>query len=266
MKEMKMNTLLGKLDHSSSVFNKEVADYTNYFKRSQGAFRGEKKTYTPREGYSDDPSKVGNMQVQTTVNEQFEWMAKIAKNYLDDTLSIEATNSTGAKRVPLAVDGVYFGDLTALELMRLKSILTSKELIAMFENIPVRSDSIVWNKTQNENYVGRDIYETMMEKGVSRTTESEDVILKDPNIDPANLPGNYRSPIVQKKKVIEIGDYTRQQFSGEWTQRQKAELLNRRSKLVEAVNIALKVVNDELAVETNVNVDKLINFINFGKE
>ena len=55
----KMNVVLAKVDHSASVYAKEVNEYAQYFKNAQGAFRGEKKTYIPREGYPDDPTKKG---------------------------------------------------------------------------------------------------------------------------------------------------------------------------------------------------------------
>lgn len=118
---------------------------------------------------------------------------------MKDLFSVEATNSAGAPRVELIVDGVSFGKLTALDLMRLKTILTSKQLEDMYANIPVRSDS--------------------------------EVILKDPNLDPAN----YNAKVTVKKKTVETGDYTLQKFTGAWTQRQRAELLQRRSKILAAV-------------------------------
>ena len=158
-----------------------------------------------------------------------------------------------------------FGELTALDLMRLKSILTSKELVTMYERIPVYSDSEVWTPSKNVEYKDREVLETEMQKGVTRTTETEDVILKDPNINPANIPENYRAAVVQKKKTVETGDYTFQKFTGEWSQRQKADLLDRRSRVLKAVIAALKEVNDQEVMAENLNVDALVDFIHFGK-
>ena len=245
---IKMNTLLAKVDHSQTVFNKEMTAYAVLFKNKQGMFRGERKTYAPREGYPEDPTKQGTTAVQSTRNEQF---------------SVEATNSIGAKRVPLVVDGVKLGDLTALDLMRLKSILTSGPLDTMYDLIPVRSDSEVWTKADGD-YANRDVYCTPMLKGVVRTTESEEVILKDPNLDPAHLPANYNAKTTVKKKTVEIGDYTMQKFSGEWTQTQKAQLLDRKSRLLNAVIAALKEVNDVEAVPSNLDVKAMLNFIHKG--
>lgn len=261
---IKMNTLLAKVDHSQAVFNKEMSAYAALFKNKQGMFRGERKTYAPREGYPEDPTKQGTTAVQSTVNEQLDWFAdKVAINYLTEQFSVEATNSLGAKKVPLVVDGINFGELTALDLMRLKSILTSGPLELMYETLPVRSDSEVWTKADGD-YAGREVFCTPMLKGVTRTTESEEVILKDPNLDPAHLPANYNAKTTVKKKTVEIGDYTMQKFSGEWTQTQKAQLLDRKSRLLNAVIAALKEVNDVEAAQSNLDVKAVLNFIHKG--
>lgn len=67
----------------------------------------------------------------------------------------------------------------------------------------MRSDSEVWLEGTDEEYKGRDIHETEMLKGITRTTESEEVILKDPNLDPAKLPANYNAKVTVKKKTVE---------------------------------------------------------------
>lgn len=104
-----------------------------------------------------------------------------------------------------------------------------------------------------------------MTKGVTRTTESEEVILKDPNINPEKLPANYNARVTVKKRTVETGDYTLQNFTGAWTQRQKAELLRRRSQILAAVIEALKEVNDVETERPNLDVQKLVNFIHNGK-
>ena len=265
MKELlKMNTLLAKLEHGSASIARLFADYANFFKTKQGMFRGYKKTFVPRDGYFEDPSKMGTSVVATTVDEKFDWFNEQFKAWLNDVFKVEATNSAGANRVELIVDGKSFGQLTALELMRLKSILTNKDLESVFVNIPVRSDSEVWNPTTDPEYAGRKVFETDLIKGVTRTTEKEEVILKDPNLDPAHLPANYLAKTSVKSKTVETGDYTQQNFTGEWTQRQRAELLRRRSQLLAAVIEALKVVNDIAVEKPNLDVDTFVDYLYKG--
>lgn len=256
-----MNTLLAKVDHASASFARLVSDYSAFFKSKQGMFRGEKKTFVPRDGYFEDPSKMGTTSVVTTVDEKLDWFNKQFSDYLKSVFSVEATNAQGAKKVELIVDGVSLGPLTALDLMRLKNLLTNKDLEAVFNNIPVRSDAEIWNPTTDADYVGRAIFETERISGVTRTTEKEEVILKDPNIDPAHLPANYNARTTIKSRTVETGDYTIQKFTGEWTQRQRAELLRRKSILLEAVIEALKVVNDVEASKPNLSIDNFINYL-----
>lgn len=262
---IKLNTLLAKVDHSQSMFNRMVGDYAAFFKKNQGMFQGIKKTFKPRDGYAEDARYMGTTKVATTVEEKLEWFEQNSIPYLNELFAVEATNSAGAPRVELIVDGISFGKLTALDLMRLKTILTSKPLEDMYNNIPVRSDAEVWLEGTDPEYAGRSICQTEMLKGVTRTTESEECILKDPNLDPARLPANYNAKVTIKRKTVETGDYTLQKFTGEWTQRQRAELLRRRSNILAAVTEALKVVNDTPAENPNLDVDKLITFLHHGK-
>lgn len=97
---IEMNTPLAKVDHSQTVFDKEMTAYAVLFKNKRGMFRGERKTYAPMEGCPEDPTKRGTTAVQSIVNARF---------------SVEAADSVGVKRVPLVVDGVKLGDLTALK-------------------------------------------------------------------------------------------------------------------------------------------------------
>ena len=263
---MKMNTMLAKVDHSSSSANQMIRDYASFFKTKQGAFKGEKNTYAPREGFLDKPEKRSLVRVTTTVQEKLDWFEERYIPFLQDLFSIEATNSLGAHRVELKVGDVSFGFLSAAELMRLRNILTSKELDSMYVNIPVRSDAKIYEACTDEEYQGREIVQTPISRSVERTTEKEEVILKDPNIDPAHLPANYRSTTVVKTKMVEVGDSTHQEFTGEWTQHKRAELLKRKSELLSAITIALKEVNEIDAVRPNLDAEALISFLHYGKK
>lgn len=256
-----MNTLLAKVEHATASIARLFNDYAAFFKGKQGMFRGYKKTYVPRDGYVEDTSKMGTVVVATTVDEKLDWFIDQFKNWLKDVFSVEATNSKGAETVELKVGDNSFGHLTALELMRLKSILTNKDFESVLANIPVRSDSEVYAPTKDPEYAGRSVYETPLIKGVTRTTEKEEVILKDPNLDPAHLPSNYSAKTTIRSKTVETGDYTQQFFTGEWTQRERAELLRRRSELLAAVIECLKIVNDTEVAKANLDVDTFTDYL-----
>ena len=155
--------------------------------------------------------------------------------------------------------------LTAAELMRLRNILTSKELDSMYNNIPVRSDAFVWEPCTDDEYAGREVYQSPLLQSTERTTQIEEVILKDPNIDPQHLPANYRATTTKTQTVLEIGNSTHQDFTGEWTQRKRAELLRRKSAVLNAITAALKEVNDVEVEKENLDADALVRFIHYGE-
>lgn len=263
-KKMKMNTLLAIVEHEAASANSMVRDYAAFFKTKQGAFRGAKNTYTAKDGFADKPEKRGVTKVTTTVQEKLDWFEERYIPYLQKLFQVEATNSKGAPRVELKVDGHSFGMLTAAELMRLRNILTSKELDTMYDNIPVRSDAFVWTPCKDEEYAGREIYESPMIQSTERTTTIEEVILKDPNIDPQHLPANYRGTVSKVQTTLEIGNCTHQDFTGEWTQRKRAELLRRKSAVLNAITAALKEVNDVEVEKENLDAEALVKFIHYG--
>lgn len=261
---MKLNTLLAQVEHGRSSYSGLLRDYASFFANKQGAFVGEKNTYEAREGFADDSSKRKTNLVQTTVTEKLDWFIGNATQYFNNLFSVEATNSLGAKRVPLSVDGINFGNLSALELMRLKDVLTNSDLDKTFSNIPVRSDAEVWSTCKSDDYEGREIFESERQNGVAKTTTKFQEILVDPNLGKID-PAKYTPVVTMREKQEEIGDYTRQRFSGEWSQRQKAELLRRKSNLLAAVISALKEVNDVEQSISEFNAEAMLNYISYGK-
>ena len=135
----------------------------------------------------------------------------------------------------------------------------------MYENIPVRSDAKIYEECKDAEYENMEVFQTPILKSDERTTEKEEIILKDPNIDPQHIPANYRAQVTVKNRTIKVAETTHQEFTGEWTQRQRAELLRRKSNLLNAITVALKEVNEVEAKESNLDVEALIKFIHYGK-
>lgn len=262
---LNLNTLLAKNDHTKSQWKQRLSDYFQFFSKKQAAFRGIKKTFVARDGFEVDPNYTTNTKVVTTVDEKLDWFNKAFVEFLGDILSVESTNSVGANRIELIVDGVSFGKLTANELMRLKGILVDKDLDKIYNTIPVREDSMIWIPSTDGEYSGRKVFETGIISGQTRTGEIEEVILKDPNIDPEHAPSNYTPKTTTKRRQVVTGDYTIQNFTGEWTHRQRAELLRRKSEILKAVIMALKDLNNQEVVQTNLDVNTFVNYLTNGK-
>lgn len=261
----KLNTLLALREKLANRYAAMIGDYTSFFKNKQGAFRGVLKTHSPLDGYQVDQTKVANERIVTTVNEKMDWFLKEASEYINTTLAIEASNGENAPMVPLVFEGKEYGPFSATVLLRLRGIVENDKLATMLSLIPVREETKVWVPTTEEDYIKRgNIFETERQEGETRTTETHQEILKDPNLDPQHLPSNYRAMTTDIKKTVKTGDYTTQFFTGEWTHQQRANLLKRRSALIDAINIALQKVNDREAVECN--VDDLFKHLIYGQK
>jgi hypothetical protein len=261
----KMNVLLAKTDNLGSSFKKLIAESGKFFRDKQGSFKGEKKTYIPKEGSIDIPGERKNELVTTTVDEKLDYVVETSAAYINALFSQERTNASSGFTVPLEVDGVFFGNFTSLELLRLKSLLESSDIESMYTSIPVRPDNETWNPTQNEMYIGRNVYESELTRGTKKTTVKESYILPDPNISALGREAKYTPQIASRDTTMDLGDYTFQKFSGEYTHRQKAEILRRRTKLVTATIEALKRANDIISVESDMTADKLFGYLHKGE-
>lgn len=262
--KLKLHVVLAKTDQGAAPFKHMQEDYIKFFKTEQGQFKGIKKTYEARPGTSDEPTKRENRQVVTTVGEKLKWFIDNAVPHLTDLFAIDATNASGSSRARLTVEGIDLGELSSLELLHLKSIIESGTLEQMYANIPVRSDVEEWKPTTAEQYVNREIFETERRTGVSTTLQKETFILEDPNL--GRIQGaQYTPKTSEKTTVMEVGDYTLQSFSGEYSHRQRAEILNRRSKLLIAITEALKIANEAEVVQSELKPQDLFNYLHNGK-
>ena len=258
---MKLNVLLAITDTLRVKFKNMVADHAKFYTKSQGAFLGERATYIPKEDAVDEPTKRKYTRVVTTVDEKIEYFIKESGEFVDALFSQEKTNSLGLAKAELTVDGKSWGEFTSLELLRLKALLESSDLGKLEEmlfSIPVRSDAQIWTKCSLDEYASRNIWESPLQSGIARTTLKEEYILEDPNLKAGVL---YTPKVAVKTKSQDVGDYTLQSFSGEWSHRERAGALKRRGDLLVAVARALKECNDCEAVSSDLTASKIFGFI-----
>lgn len=257
---MKLNVLLAKTDHLASVFRGGITDYTRFFKGSQDAFKGERKTFVAAAGVIDSPGKRSNKLVVTTVGEKLGYFEQVASNFLDAAFSQEKTNAMGVAKATLTVGGQRWGEFTSLELLRLKSFLEDANFTEMLANIPVRSDSEEWTKTEDEAYKERQIFESPKISGTEKSTVKEQYILPDPNIDKIDG-ARYTPQVSSKDTIISLGEYTHQRFSGEWSHRERAAILRNKTTLLLAVTEALKTANEVDAVASDLTTSKIFGYL-----
>ncbi|KOY84428.1 hypothetical protein AD998_20725 [bacterium 336/3] len=244
MKPQKLSVLLGIRERVETVFKNAIDDLFQKFKNKQTLFRGERKTYIPFDGYADEPTKRSFTNVASTVQEQLDWLSESSKDFLNVVFSIEATNASGTPRAELILDGTPVGVFSSLELLRLKSILEGK-LRDLYKELPVRSEQVIWVLAEEIAFKERGIQQSPLEKGNSKTTIKESYILQDPH------PDKNRQPVVGEKSTqVNIGEYTAQYFSGEFTIYQRAHMLVKYEKLLQAVITALEHANNVEVVES----------------
>lgn len=257
----KLNKLLALIESSTPVFRKLIQEYKAFFSGKQGEFQGIRKEYFPKDGTADLPSERQFKKVVTTVREKLDYLEENSINHLDNVMNMEATNASGTAKAELKVGNVSFGVLSSLELMKLKSILEKEGLEAMYSVMPVRSDAEIWTPTTDEMYAGRDIYETARLTGVKKSLMKTEYILEDPNLKNMTDTSRYSPVKSVKDTVVDLGDYTLQGFSGETTHRHRANVLSRRSALLEAINGALKEANDAVVVESEFSAQQLFDYL-----
>jgi hypothetical protein len=236
----KLATLLGLRERVEKNFKNMLTDMSNKFNKQQGLFQGDKRTYEALDGFADDATKRGYKHVASTVGEQLDYMQENTTDFFDVVFSIERTNAKGSVEAELVVEGKSWGTFTSLELLRLKTTLDNQLFKNLYENLPTRTLTDNWKRTEADDYVGRDIFETPMDEGFSKTTIKDHYILNDPH---ADKPG--RQPLTATRDTqVNVGKYTNQKFSGELSMAQKAEMLKRCDKLYKAVISALENANN----------------------
>lgn len=234
----KLSVLLGLRDKIEKTFANMLDDMHGKFKNKQGLFMGFRKTFHALEGFADDATKRGFQNVSSTVGEQLHWFKEHTEDYFETIFTIEHTNSLGNAKAALVVQGETWGIYSTLELLRLKSILDGK-MKAMINDIPARSEAVIWNPSADDVFKGREIVETAKDEGYTRTTLKESYILSDPHPDKA------RQPVVASKDtIVNTGAYTAQDYSGAFTLRQRAELMVKYDLLYKAVIEALETANN----------------------
>ncbi len=252
---MKLFTILAKTELLSVGFKNMKKDYIQFFKNKQTAFRGIRKTYAASEGAIDEPAKREYKAVITTANEKLDYFVEHTTDYINNLFSLEKTNATGKAVAPLIVDGKKWGDFTSLELMRLKSLIDDQDFKNLYGQLPVREETKIWVLSDVPN-----IWIDELQHYQNTTTEKEQYILNDPNLD--KIDGAKYSPQVavkETKKILGLG--TQQNFSGEMSHLQRAKILANLARLQVAVLEALKQANDCEVVESEMTAKKLFDFL-----
>jgi hypothetical protein len=234
-----------------------VEGYVSYFKNNQGDFKGEKKTYQEADGYDPDPSKVIDKNVVTTVDKKLEYFIKKISPDWKVQLDVESTNASGPS-AELIIGDESFGEVTTLELMRLKSLFGDPKLEAMIKGIPTRKTSWNWH------HQGQGVFTTDPIEYMERTTHKVEEVLPDPNVTLAIQNGqkiNY-SPQTTIKTIMDVvGKGTHHYISSEWSYEQKAAALDMLTEIQLAITDALERANRAEVQESSVDIESMLTML-----
>jgi len=257
----KLKLILALTQDGASRYLATLKDYAKFFSNQQGSFLGMKNTYQSLDETMDEPSKRGYTKVVTTVPEKLEYFIAHNDEYIKNVLSKERTNGMCASIGELIVGEESWGTFTSNELLAIKSIIEKPEFVNMIQNIPVRTETDIWEPSNLEEYAGRAIFQKPLVTQTNKTTVKEQYILQDPNLDKLKPGADYKPQIASKDKVLELGVQTRQEFSGQWTHVQRAKALEKVIELKKAVTIALEQANNVDAHPSILDGKKLFGFI-----
>lgn len=237
---------------------KMIAEAISTFKNKDALFKGKTRTLklfgkTPENTIEFDALEAKDKidtPVAATIPDSLNYMAVVVADHYDIVVKKELSNQTA--RADVVVEGVtLMENVPATFLLGLETKLKAIRLV--LEEIPTRSPAFDW--VQDEN-AGNYLYKTREPMKDVKTAKSTDhKMLPQPN---ANIPVTY-VPIEINKN---IGEYTESQQTGLINTADKARLLERHDKLLQAIKEARQRANAVDVVERKVG-DAMMGYL-FG--
>jgi len=227
-----------------------LQETTKTFTTKQDHFDGLNKIYTPdREDGEKIPPEMKN--IATTVAEKMHYTEDALIESLNAQLSKEETNSSGKAVAELEVDGVKLGTYSATSLLALEQAFN--KIREAWRAIPTLDPARTWSKNSQ-----RDPNTYWSDKETKyRFTKELTRFEKAPATDkhPAQV------DIVQIER--QVGRYETEFSSGRLSSKQKADLLNRVDRLIDAIKKARAKAN-QAEVTHVTSAKKFFDYLNNG--
>jgi hypothetical protein len=251
----KLHELLAVEAQASETANRITKETTKVFSNRQDIFVGVTKENTIfNEEQQHLKAATETKEVQDTVDNQLEFMATAVSNYWDVLAQKEEGNQRA--KADISVDGLTIAEnVPAIVLLSLEKKLGS--LIAVYNAIPTLDAAKAWE--QAPEYSLKGVFRTKYpeERKQEKITKTWQVIAEATQHHPAQLKE------VETKE--EIGKYTITVFSAALTSAEKAERLDRLSKLIIAVKKARQRANG-VEIDPSLRIGQaLLNYINKGE-
>lgn len=225
------------IDETKRIFSNRVTELLSGFD----------KRYQPLddEVSNDLPNEVKH--VVTTVGHRLDWTHQFIGRYIDAQLQKEATNQKA--QAPIVIDGREITPpLPVSFLLNLEKQL--KVMRDVYGAIPTLDTGLKWHLDSN---LGQGIYRSEDETSYRTKKVPQSKVLYEATKE-------HPAQIEKWNEMVNIGKFTKVNYSGCMTTSDKAALLTRVSKLIEAVIKARQVANKTTVVDLHV-AGTLLEFI-----
>ena len=232
--------------------NRITKETTKTLVSKQSIFEGMNKAHTI---FADDQQHMvqaaENKEVQSTVNEQLDFLNVSLSQYWDVTLQKEEANQRA--KADIKIDGVVIAaDVPAIVLLGLEKKLIS--LLAVYNGIPTLDAATAWEEDPSnaKANVFRTKFPTERQQSQTKKVYRE--------ISAATV--QHKAQIAEVEDTDIIGKYTVTEFSGAISSANKADKLAKLTALTRAVKQARQRANNT-AVITDLTIGAtLLGYIN----
>jgi len=190
-------------------------------------------------------------ELATTVSDKLDWVADAVVRYYDTNLQKESTNQTAV--ADLVVGGKTLGEkLPATFLLGLETKLT--KLRPLYEAIPVLPPSMEWRDAPE---LGKGVRQSVHPEKKYKTSKTfQHKVLYDATAE-------HPAQIERWEETVNVGESTREVWSGMLTTAEKAAMLQRLDELLQAVKKARQRANNVDIVKKRIG-SALFGFIHHG--
>jgi hypothetical protein len=252
MAALQLHQLLAIIENLAKKAGFGSKERTVTFGKKPEHFDGWDKNYKITEEGTDDQIPESKEMV-TTVDEQLDYLEELYIPWLDADLQKEETNSGGDARAELIINDTSFGKFSATTLLAWEKHI--KNLVEVYKTIPTLDPVRRWElmKQMKEK---QGVFKTPEEVRI-RTVKKAEVLLMAPATD--KHPAQTELIHVDKQ----VGKWLTTYYSGKWTPRKKAEVLNRLENVLVTVKKARSEANkaDVVPIE---KAEQLFHYIREG--
>jgi len=252
MSKTVLHELLAVEQGLAETANRVTKETTKTLSEKRSIFSGLTKAH---EIFAEDQQHLKqateNVEVQTTVDEQIDYLSVELARYWDVTLQKEIANQKA--NADIVVDGITLvANIPSIVLLGMEKKLTA--LIAVYNAIPTLDAARAWEI--DPNYAKSGVFRTKW------ATERQQTITE--KVYKTVAPATERHPaqVVRDDETSVIGKYIQIDFSGAVTSLEKAERIQRLTKLIRAVKAARQRANNAEVDSTAVFGTALLNYVN----